>query len=150
MDIIENSIPAKLRREQNDFIHKKADTVCIKEFNESFWALGKKVGPFKVSFPYQLDNYIARILVEYGILRYEDKSQLNNSAIQKINFQESTNRELRKIQDHVYVRALEQLQLLESLLNKKQITRIDRGKIFHVRCGLKHLQKFFPTKLFRA
>ncbi len=128
--LMESSITAQLKREANLFIHQKCETLCVKEYKESFMALGKKVGPFKLGYPYRLDNYIARILVENGILKFENHSRLDNSAIQKINFQESTAPELRKIQDNVYIQALEQLKILNSLPEKDIIGRRGVRQLF--------------------
>ncbi|MHA1920266.1 MAG: hypothetical protein ACTSWX_11020, partial [Promethearchaeota archaeon] len=84
-----NSIKNKLLREENDYLHQKIDTICLKEL-KYFQHLGRKIGPFKVGHPYTLDNYIARILIEEGFLRYDDGNHITPKTIQKINFREST------------------------------------------------------------
>ena len=118
-----NSISNQLFRIKNEFIHNRIDTTCIKEYPHSFTHLGHRLGPFKVGHPYNLEHYVARIFVEEGYLKYDDGSHMNAAAIQKINFQESTNPELGGIQDHVYVQALEQLKILGILYEREQIPR---------------------------
>lgn len=107
------SIKSQLLRKEIEFIHNKVDTICTKDFPTSFPQLGKRVGPFKIGHPYTLDQYVARIFVERGYLKF-DGDQVDCNTIKKINFQESTNTELRKIpQDHIYVQAMEQLNILD-------------------------------------
>ncbi|MHA1475811.1 MAG: hypothetical protein ACTSQ5_11580 [Promethearchaeota archaeon] len=112
-----NSIRNKLLREENEYFHQKIDTICIKELR-NFQHLGRKVGPFKVGHPYTLDNYIARILIKEGYIRFDDGNQITAKTIQKINFRESTNRELGNIpknHKHVYNQTHQELKLLNTL-----------------------------------
>ncbi len=111
-----NSIRNKLLREENEYFHQKIDTICIKEL-KNFQHLGRKIGPFKVGHPYSLDNYIARILIKEGYIRFDDGNQITAKTIQKINFRESTNRELGNIpknHKHVYIQAHQELRLLNT------------------------------------
>ena len=112
-----NSIRNKLLREENEYFHQKIDTICIKKLR-NFQHLGRKIGPFKVGHPYTLDNYIVRILIKEGYLRFDDGNQITPKTIQKINFRESTNRELGNIpksHKHVYIQAHQELILLNKL-----------------------------------
>ncbi len=119
-----NSTTSRLKRRENEFLHQKVDTLCSKEL-DAFQHLGKRVGPFKVGHPYTLDNYIARILVEEGYLKYDEKGKLDRKGIQKINFQESTSTQLcdLKDKDYVYVQAHEQLEILNKLYQQNKIPR---------------------------
>ena len=118
-----NSIRSELDRKKNELVHTKVDTTCSKAM-PAFSHLGRKLGPFKIGHPYTLDNYIARILVEEGILKYTDSGHLNRKAIQKINFQESTVPELRPIkQEFIYLQAHEQLEILNKMYEQSKIPR---------------------------
>ncbi|UYP46606.1 hypothetical protein NEF87_002891 [Candidatus Lokiarchaeum ossiferum] len=122
-----NSICAQLLREENEFSHEKVDTLCMKDFPHSINHLGKRIGPFKVGHPYPLDHYVAKILVKKGYLRFDDEKLLNRKSIQKINFQESTNPELGKIEDHsyVYTQAHEQLKIINEMYEQGKAPRQD-------------------------
>jgi hypothetical protein len=125
-----NSIRSKLQREENIFVHQHVDTICTKEFPHTFNHLGRRVGPFIIGHPYRLEQFVARIFVEQGYLRFDEKGMVNSGAIQKINFQESTNPELKKIQEYVYVQGLEQLNILNKLDNgSNQSYRRDYRKL---------------------
>ena len=119
-----NSIRSELNRKKNELIHQKVDTICSKTM-PAFRHLGRKLGPFKVGHPYTLENYISRILVEEGILKYTDSGgHLNRKEIQKINFQESTIPELRPIkEEYIYLQAHEQLEILNNLYERGKIPR---------------------------
>jgi GINS complex protein helical bundle domain len=124
-----NSIKSQLLRVKNEFNHIKVDTLCKKTFEHSFHHLGRVIGPFKIGHPYQLDQYIARIFVEQGYLQFEEKGLLNSNTIQKINFQESTNPGIGKIQDKIYVQALEQLKILSKLEENEPKSRREYRKL---------------------
>ncbi len=126
-DVSSNSITAQLLREDNEFNHQKVDTVCMKNFPQSINHLGKRIGPFKVGHPYSLDHYLAKIFVKKEYLRFDDEKLLNRKSIQKINFQESTNPELGKIEDHsyVYTQAHEQLELINEMYEQGKAPRQD-------------------------
>ena len=118
-----NSIKSVLDRKKNELIHNKVDTTCSKAM-PAFNHLGRKLGPFKVGHPYTLENYIARVLVEEGFLKYTDSGHLNRKAIQKINFQESTIPELRPIkEEYIYLQGHEQLEILNKLYEQGKIPR---------------------------
>lgn len=121
-----NSIESRLRRIENNFLHQKVDTICINAL-DAFQHIGRRLGPFKVGHPYTLENYIARILVEEGYLKYDEKGKLDRKGIQKINFQESTSTKLcdLKDNDYIYVQAHEQLEVLNVLHNQRKIPRLD-------------------------
>ncbi len=127
-----NSIKSKLLREENEFIHQIVDTICIKDFPNSMIHLGKKIGPLKLGHPYSLEQYIAQIFVKNGFLRYNDESHLNRKAIQKINFQESTNPELGNIQgyNYIYTQAHEQLLLSNQMYENGDIPRQDFKQLY--------------------
>lgn len=112
------------------FTHQKVDTACIKEFPTAIMVLGKRVGPFKVGNPYSMEYYLARIFVEEGILKFDEKNLVNSMTIQKINFAESTNQEPHQINDMIYVQAIEQLGILERQLKEDKITRRDFSQLF--------------------
>ncbi|MCF2138840.1 MAG: DNA replication complex GINS family protein [Candidatus Lokiarchaeota archaeon] len=117
------SIKNKLKRDQNKYIHQKVDVIVTKEF-PSFHILGKHIGPFKLGHPMTIDQYIARILVEEGIVKFDDTKHLNRKGIQKINFQESTNPELGKIAENfIYTQAREQLEIMNKLYEQGKIPR---------------------------
>lgn len=119
------SIKNKLKRDQNEYIHQKVDVIVIKEF-PTFTILGKRIGPFKLGHPMTIEQYIARILVEEGIVKFDDSSQLDRKGIQKINFKESTNPELGKIaEDFIYTQAREQLEITNSLYEQGKVPRQD-------------------------
>jgi GINS complex protein helical bundle domain len=118
-----DSISSQLHRYENDFLHQKIDTICIKEL-DSFTLLGRRIGPFKVGHPYTLDQYIAHILVEAEFLKFSDDSHLSPKTIQKINFQESTNPELGKIPDpYIYTQAHSELEILDRLFSQNKVSR---------------------------
>ncbi len=108
------SIKEKLKREENKFIHLRAETLCQKKFPHSFQLLGRKIGPFKVGHTYTMENYIARIFVESGYLTYTDEYHVNSKTIQKINFEESTERQLKKIKDLIYIQSREQMKIAKT------------------------------------
>jgi hypothetical protein len=112
------------------FAHQKVDTVCIKEFPTSVIQLGRRVGPFKLGNPYKLEYYIARIFVEQGFLKFDEKNLINSMAIQKINFMESTNQEPRQIDDMIYVQSIQQLSLLDYLLKADKVPRRDFSQLY--------------------
>lgn len=122
--IVTNSITSRLKRKENEFLHQKVDTICIKELG-AFQHIGRRLGPFKVGHPYTLDNFIARILVEEGFLKYDEKGKLDRKGIQKINFQESTSTTLSDLneKDYIYVQAHEQLEVLNTLYHQGKIPR---------------------------
>ncbi len=105
------SIKEKLLREENKFMHRKADTLCQKEYPYSFQILGKKIGPFRVGHTYIMENYVAEIFVKDGYLQYTDKSHIDSKTIQKINFQESTQQELKPIKDLIYIQARKEMKI---------------------------------------
>ena len=119
-----NTIKSQLKREEIEFSHQNVDTLCVKTLS-AFQHLGRRLGPFKVGHPYTLENYIARILIEEGYLKYNETGHLNRKGIQKINFQESTSTSLRELKQHdyIYVQAHEQLELLNKLYERGKIPR---------------------------
>ncbi|MHA1602749.1 MAG: hypothetical protein ACTSUI_07015, partial [Promethearchaeota archaeon] len=125
------SILRELERKENEFSHQKVDITCIKKM-KSFSHLGRHYGPFKLGHSYNLDNYIARILVEEGFCKYDENGVLNRKAIQKINFIESTNKELGDLnnKDYIYVQAHEQLEILNTLSEKNKIPRQDFKQLY--------------------
>ena len=124
------TIARKIQRENNKYIHEKSDTFCVKDYNHSFLLMGRKIGPFKQGLSYKIENYIAHSFVEEGYLIFEDASKITSNTIRKINFQESTNPELRKIQDHIYVQTLNQIKVMQSLNQKGKGNRREISQIF--------------------
>lgn len=125
-----NSITSKLLREQMDFIQTRVDTICVKEFSQGFLHLGRRLGPFKLGHNYNLPYYIARIMVEEGILKFDEKTIVNSTSIQKINFQESTDPELHQVDDHIYVQGVEQLKVLNIFQKHDKIPRREFNQLF--------------------
>lgn len=118
-----HSIQSQLKRDQNIYIHQKVDVIVIKEF-PAFDILGRRIGPLKLGHPITLDYFIARILVEQDIVKFDDAKHLNRKGIQKINFQESTNPELGKIpEDYIYTQAHEQLEIINKLYEHGKVPR---------------------------
>jgi hypothetical protein len=125
-----NSITSKLTRIEMQFTHNKVDTICIKDFPTPITQLGRRIGPFKIGNPYTMEYYIARILVEEGYLKFDENKIINSAAIQKINFMESTNPELKTIEDMVYVQAIQRLSIFENMLKDDKIPRRDFSQLF--------------------
>jgi len=118
-----HSIQSQLKRDQNKYIHQKVDVLVVKEF-PTFDLLGKRIGPFKLGHSMTIDQYIARILVEEGIVKFDNGKHLNRKGIQKINFQESTNPELGKIrEEYIYTQAHEQLEIINKLYEHGKVPR---------------------------
>ncbi len=69
------------------------------------------LGPFKAGHNYNFPYFVARILVEQGLAKFEEKDIITSNGIKKINFQESTDKEVHKIDDHTYVQAIQQLRI---------------------------------------
>ena len=123
------SITKKLKREENKFIHRKAETICQKEFPHTFQYLNKKIGPFKLGHTYTMENFIARIFVEADYLKFTDEYHINSQTIQKINFQESTSKQLNKIQDLIYIQAREHLKIAQKQYQHDQIQYRDMSRL---------------------
>jgi hypothetical protein len=127
--IMVNSIGHKLQRIELFFTHNKVDTVCIKEYSDVIMHLGHRLGPFKIGNSYSMEHYLARIFVEEGILKFDERNVINSTAIQKINFLESTNPEPRQIDNMVYVQAIEQLGILNTFFQQDKIPRRDYAQL---------------------
>jgi len=110
-------------RAEMDFLQNKVDVQCIKDCPDSFVVLDRHVGPFKAGNTYTFYFWIAQILVQEGIVKFEDRDVITSQNIKKINFQESTNPELHKIEENTYLQTLEHLKVMNAWYSKDKIDR---------------------------
>lgn len=124
-----NNLKLQLEREHIKHMNNKSDLICVKEYNDTFTVLGMKVGPFKLGHPYSFNNFLAKEMVKRGYLKFDENHIIEPSTIQKINFKESTNKPLEKMQDLIYIRARDQLEIIEEKYEQEMITLRERNKL---------------------
>jgi hypothetical protein len=124
-----DSIRDQLQRAEMDFIHTRVDVVCIKDCTDTFPFFERRLGPFKSGHNYNLPFFVARILVEQGIGKLEEKDTVTSNTIRKINFQESSDKDMHKIDDHTYVQAIQQLRIYNAWYQQDKINRREYNQL---------------------
>ena len=137
-----DTIRDKLQRTEMDFLHNRVDVICIKDYPDTFSFFDRRLGPFKAGHNYNFPYFVARILVEQGLAKFEEKDIITSNGIKKINFQESTDKEVHKIDDHTYVQAIQQLRIYnvwyqQDKINRREFNQLnsDLDDMIRVRLG---------------